>query len=180
MRINANLLACMTIAFAMNAPMLFSQEKNEMEKENRIARPQDYKLRPSIRHARKQIDDLMWWQRLGDLAYVDKVRLTSTPRWKPQYPDDPFAGNKMQFYCYVFIPKEIDESSKYPLIVLPHSGVHANFSTYYAHIVREFVAQGYVVVSAEYRGSTGYGKIFTKASITVAAKTTMCSKVATT
>lgn len=42
--------------------------------------------------------------------------------------------------------------------MLPHSGIHANFSTYYYHIVREFVAQGYVVVSAEYRGSTGYGK----------------------
>lgn len=43
-------------------------------------------------------------------------------------------------------------------IVLPHSGIHANFSTYYYHIVRELIAQGYIVVSAEYRGSTGYGK----------------------
>lgn len=106
----------------------------------------------------KQIDDLMWIQKLEDVAYVDKVRLTSTPRWKALDPEDRFAGNKLQFYTYVFIPMDIDINQKYPLIVLPHSGIHANFSTYYAHIVRELIAQGYVVVSAEYRGSTGYGK----------------------
>jgi dipeptidyl aminopeptidase/acylaminoacyl peptidase len=44
------------------------------------------------------------------------------------------------------------------LIVLPHGGVHADFTTYYAHIVREFMSQGYVIVAPEYRGSTGYGK----------------------
>jgi dipeptidyl aminopeptidase/acylaminoacyl peptidase len=49
---------------------------------------------------------------------------------------------------------------KYPLIVFPHGGVHADFSTYYAHIVRELVAQGYIIVAAEYRGSTGYGKAY--------------------
>ena len=98
----------------------------------------------------KQIDDLMWFRRLEDIAYVDKVRLTSTPRWKPKNPDDRFAGNKLQFYTYVFVPKEIDIYEKYPLIVLPHSGIHANFSTYYAHIVRELIAQGYGGL-AEYR-----------------------------
>ena len=106
----------------------------------------------------KQIDDLLWFERLGDLAHIDKVRLTSTPRWKPKDPDDRFADNKLQFYSYIFIPKDIRRNKKYPLIVLPHSGIHANFSTYYYHIVRELMTQGYIVVSAEYRGSTGYGK----------------------
>jgi dipeptidyl aminopeptidase/acylaminoacyl peptidase len=41
---------------------------------------------------------------------------------------------------------------------LPHGGVHSDFNTYYTHIVRELMAQGYIVVAAEYRGSTGYGK----------------------
>jgi dipeptidyl aminopeptidase/acylaminoacyl peptidase len=44
--------------------------------------------------------------------------------------------------------------------VLPHGGVHADFTTYHTHIVREMIAQGYVVVAPEYRGSTGYGKDF--------------------
>lgn len=106
----------------------------------------------------KQVDDLMWISRLEDIAYFDKVRLTSTPRWKAKDTTDRFANNKLQFYTYVFIPKKVDVNRKYPLIVLPHSGIHANFSTYYAHIVRELIAQEYVVVSAEYRGSTGYEK----------------------
>jgi dipeptidyl aminopeptidase/acylaminoacyl peptidase len=45
-----------------------------------------------------------------------------------------------------------------PLLVFPHGGVHSNFSTYYVHIVRELLAQGYAVVAPEYRGSTGYGR----------------------
>ena len=106
----------------------------------------------------KKVDDLMWHQMVGDIAFVDKVRLTGPPRWKAKSEDDRFAKNPLQFYTYVFIPKEVKSNEKYPLIVLPHSGIQADFSTYYAHIVRELVAQGYIVVSAEYRGSTGYGR----------------------
>jgi dipeptidyl aminopeptidase/acylaminoacyl peptidase len=36
--------------------------------------------------------------------------------------------------------------------------VHSNFSTYYTHIIKELLYQQYIVVAAEYRGSTGYGK----------------------
>ena len=106
----------------------------------------------------KRIDDLMWREMLGDISYVDKVRLTGPPRWRPKSEEDKFAGNPLQFWCYVFIPKSVDINKKYPLIVLPHSGIHADFSTYYAHIVRELITQEYIVVSAEYRGSTGYGR----------------------
>jgi dipeptidyl aminopeptidase/acylaminoacyl peptidase len=38
--------------------------------------------------------------------------------------------------------------------------VHSNFGTYYHHIVRELLAQGYILIASEYRGSTGYGKDF--------------------
>ncbi len=106
----------------------------------------------------KKIDDIIWYQKVGDIAFIDKVRLAGPPRWKPKNKDDKFAANPLQFYSYVFIPKFVNLSKKYPLIVLPHSGIHADFSTYYAHIVRELISQGYIVVSAEYRGSTGYGK----------------------
>ncbi len=114
--------------------------------------------RHSFDQVYKKVDDLMWHKMLEDIAYVDKVRLTGPPRWKPLREDDKFAKNPLQFYSYVFIPKDVDINNKYPLIVLPHSGIHADFSTYYAHIVRELICQGYIVVSAEYRGSTGYGR----------------------
>jgi len=105
----------------------------------------------------KMVDDLMWFQRLGDVAVVDKVYMTGPPLWKEKNPDGQGAGNPVKFWAYVFVPRGIDASKKYPLIVLPHGGVHSDFSTYYTHIVRELVAQQYVVVAAEYRGSTGYG-----------------------
>ena len=70
------------------------------------------------------------------------------------------AGNHLKFYTYLFTPKGFDDAGKLPLLVLPHGGVHADFTTYYAHIVRELVTQGYIVVAPEYRGSTGYGERF--------------------
>ena len=62
------------------------------------------------------------------------------------------AGNELKFRAYIFIPKSVDENKKYPLIVFPHSGVHADMDTYYAHIIRELIAQEYIVVAADYRG----------------------------
>jgi dipeptidyl aminopeptidase/acylaminoacyl peptidase len=41
--------------------------------------------------------------------------------------------------------------------------VHADFDTYYTHIIRELMDRGYVVVAPEYRGSTGYGKEYREA-----------------
>ncbi len=106
----------------------------------------------------KKIDDILWIQKLEDVAWVDKVYIYGPPRWKEENPTSLSAGNPVKFWTYTIIPKNIDPHKKYPLIVLPHGGVHSNFSTYYTHIVRELVAQGYIIVAAEYRGSTGYGK----------------------
>jgi len=106
----------------------------------------------------KNIDDLMWYEKVGDVASIDKVFMTGPPKWKELDTTAPGAGNPVKIWSYVFIPKNIDFNKKYPLIVFPHSGVHANFSTYYSHIVKELIAQQYIIVSVEYRGSTGYGK----------------------
>jgi len=106
----------------------------------------------------KVIDDVLWYHRVGDIAYVDKVRIVGPPRWREPNPTAQGAGNPIKFYTYVFIPKKIDRSKKYPLLVFPHGGVHSNFTTYYTHIVRELMAQGYIVVAPDYRGSTGYGR----------------------
>jgi dipeptidyl aminopeptidase/acylaminoacyl peptidase len=116
----------------------------------------------SAEHSRdvlaKGIDDVLWYLRVGDVAVVDKVRIYGPPRWKEENPTGVNAGNPLKFYSYVFTPKGFDAAGKLPLLVLPHGGVHADFTTYYAHIVRELMAQGYIVVAPEYRGSTGYGR----------------------
>jgi dipeptidyl aminopeptidase/acylaminoacyl peptidase len=101
---------------------------------------------------------VLWYHKVGDIAYVDKVRHVGPPLAKAKNPTAMGVGNPVKFYSYVFIPKNIDYNKKYPLMVFPHGGVHSNFSTYYTHIVRELTAQGYVVIAPEYRGSTGYGR----------------------
>ncbi|MFA8435188.1 MAG: alpha/beta hydrolase family protein [Marinifilaceae bacterium] len=106
----------------------------------------------------KLVDDLLWFERVGDVAHIDKLYIYGPPKWKEKNPTSMSAGNPVKFWTYVFVPKNIDINKKYPLMVLPHGGVHGDFTTYYTHIVRELIAQGYIVVAAEYRGSTGYGK----------------------
>ncbi len=105
----------------------------------------------------KNIDDLLWFDRVGDVAFIDKIYITGPPPAKESNPTGQGAGNPLKFWSYVFIPRDVNPSSKYPLLVLPHGGVHANFTTYHTHMIREMVTQGYIVVAAEYRGSTGYG-----------------------
>jgi dipeptidyl aminopeptidase/acylaminoacyl peptidase len=108
----------------------------------------------------KAVDDLMWQTKLGDIADVDKVEYTSLPPHRAQNPNAPGATNPVIVHAYTFIPKKLDRARKQPLIVLSHGGVHANFDSSAAHIVREFVEQGYSIVAPDYRGSTGYGRGF--------------------
>ncbi|MBN1822146.1 MAG: S9 family peptidase [Prolixibacteraceae bacterium] len=106
----------------------------------------------------KSIDDILWYNKVGDIAHVDKLYIYGPLKWKEENPTGKGAGNPVKFWTYAFIPLNIDVTKKYPLIVLPHGGVHSDFTTYYSHIVRELVSQGYVIVAPEYRGSTGYGR----------------------
>lgn len=105
----------------------------------------------------KGIDDLEWRIKIGDIADFDKVAYASLPPAHNPNPTAPGAGNPMIVYAYTFIPKNLDRSKKHPLIVLIHGGVHSNFTSDSSHIVREFLEQGYSIVSTDYRGSTGYG-----------------------
>lgn len=105
----------------------------------------------------KAIDDLLWHLKLSDIAEVDKVRFTSKPA-RTDNPTGQGAGNPLIVPAYTFIPKKL--TGKAPLLVFVHGGVHGNFDTGNAHIVRELIQQGYAIVAPEYRGSTGYGGSF--------------------
>ena len=108
----------------------------------------------------KAIDDIAWFQRVGDVAVVDKWRIAGPPDANPRNPTAPGATNPVRFYTYTFVPKDRKPGEKLPMLILPHGGVHADFTTYHTHIIRELMAQGYMVVAPDYRGSTGYGKGF--------------------
>lgn len=108
----------------------------------------------------KAIDDVAWYFKVGDIAEIDKVRYTSVPRRREPNPTAQGAGNPLIIPAYTFIPKKLDRSRKQPFIVLAHGGVHSNFATGSAHIVRELLDQGYSILAPDYRGSTGYGAAF--------------------
>jgi dipeptidyl aminopeptidase/acylaminoacyl peptidase len=108
----------------------------------------------------KAVDDLMWQLKLQDIAVVDQVAFTSTPPAKNRVPTAPGANNPLIVHAYTFIPKALDKSKKHPLVAFVHQGIHASFDTHDAHVTRELVEQGYTVVAADYRGSTGYGGQF--------------------
>jgi dipeptidyl aminopeptidase/acylaminoacyl peptidase len=108
---------------------------------------------------RKEIDDLMMFQRLGEVAIVDKVRYTGPPPRVIPNPTGQGAGNPVIIRAYTFVPKQ-HANAKLPLIVLVHGGVHGNFDSNSVHVVRELLQQGYAVIAPEYRGSSGYGRGF--------------------
>lgn len=137
---------------------LFAQQLDSTQKEISKVLSNQEDLTHRLDEIEKAIDDLLWYNKVGDVAYIDKVYMTGPPLWKEENPTAQGAGNPVKFWSYVFIPKNIDHSNKYPLIVFPHGGVHSNFSTYYTHILKELIYQQYIVIAAEYRGSTGYGK----------------------
>lgn len=109
-------------------------------------------------HAVKVSDDVLWHLELDSICEVRTFRYTGQPRK---------GANPMILYGYSYIPKKLDRTKKAPMIVLIHGGVHSNNMTggpaNAATIVRELIEQGYVVMSPDYRGSTGYGAVYAKA-----------------
>src|SRR5437773_4747822 len=104
----------------------------------------------------KDVDDVLWHFKTGDVANIDKVLIASSKPVRMKNPTGQGAGNPLIIPVYVFTPKNL--KGKAPLIVFVHGGVHGDFETSYAHIIRELMSEGYVVVAPEYRGSTGYGE----------------------
>jgi dienelactone hydrolase len=138
-----------------------SVEKNITDLEKKIA-----DLNYAFDEINKNSDDLHWYNYLQDIAYVEKVEITGPPigRKKPYNlgnNDSILLDDPLIIQNYIFIPKSLSEGQKHPLIIIPHGGLHGNFSASgNRHIVREFLLQGYSIAAPEYRGSSGYGKNF--------------------
>ncbi|MEK6479025.1 prolyl oligopeptidase family serine peptidase [Catalinimonas sp. 4WD22] len=150
------LLLCITSVHTL----CHAQSRDELLEQVESLEEEIGDLRHQFNALEKSIDDLAWQQSMDNIAFVDKVTLTGPPKRVIDNPTGQGANNPLKFSAYVFLPRNIDFSKKYPLLVLPHGGVHSNFNTFYQHIVRELMVQEYIVVAPEYRGSTGYGKGF--------------------
>lgn len=152
-----------TLSLAGPRAAVAQSETEKLQKQVEALQQQVEDQRYTFDQILKGIDDVLWHERVGDVAIVDKVYLTGppNPKEKPTYG---IANERhpVKFWCYTFVPRKLG-AKKAPLLVLPHGGVHADFTTYHTHIVRELMDQGYVVIAPEYRGSTGYGKGYEQA-----------------
>jgi len=92
----------------------FQEIKKDIEKLQQTNSGLDHRLD----QLSKQLDDLMWQQKVGDIAFVDKLYICGPAKWKEKNPDAMGAGNPVKFWTYVFIPLNVDVNKKYPLIVL--------------------------------------------------------------
>ena len=157
------LLAGVVLALASHPVAAAGPGEDEVDLQGQVRKlvKENADLKHRLDQLDKAIDDLSWQLRLGDVAVVDKWRIAGPPAARPRNPTAPGARNPVKFFTYSFVPKDRRPGEKLPLIVLPHSGVHASLeSLHMVHVVRELVTQGYVVVAPEYRGSTGYGRTF--------------------
>lgn len=112
----------------------------------------------------RQMNELMWFQRLSDVAVVDKVRFTGPPPRETNNPAPPPGSNEVVVSAFTFMPRaslQGHQARQIPLILFAHGEIHGNVaSDEDAHVVRELVEQGYAVVAPDYRGSSGYGGDF--------------------
>lgn len=157
------LALCVLFSFAIEG----NAQKNSAPSAKQVAAAVKSEERHDFDIISKKLDDILWFDQVGDIAYIDKVRLAgpANPHRKPNGQEfhDSLLDNPFIFYSYVFIPKSVKEGEKYPLITLVHGGVHSNFSWVFSHFVRELLSQGYIIIAPDYRGSTGYGKDFYQA-----------------
>src|SRR5215472_7879989 len=110
----------------------------------------------------RQLNELLWRQRLGDIASIEKVRFTGPPPKGTNNLPSPPGSNNVIVSAMTFLPKA-KTRGKLPLIVLAHSEIHGNVaSDEDANVIRELAEQGYAVIAPDYRGSSGYGPDYWK------------------
>lgn len=109
----------------------------------------------------RQVNELLWVQRLADIAMVDHVRFTGPPPNGTNGLPAAAGSNEVVISAMTFLPRK--HSRHIPLIVFVHGEIHGNaVSDEDSHVVRELVEQGYGVIAPDYRGSSGYGADFWK------------------
>lgn len=68
--------------------------------------------------------------------------------------------DSLEIPAYLFAPLNKRGARGHAAMVWVHGGVHGNWGTTMFPFVREAIQRGYVIVTPDYRGSTGYGETF--------------------
>ncbi len=109
----------------------------------------------------RQMNEVLWFQRLSDVAFVDQVRFAGPPPRSAGNPTPSAGSTEVLVSALTFLPREPARARRRPLLVFVHGEVHGNVATDEdLHVVRELVQQGYAVIAPDYRGSSGHGAEF--------------------
>src|SRR3954468_15864005 len=66
----------------------------------------------------------------------------------------------LEIPAFVFRPLATRSSRRHPALVWVHEDIRGHLYEHHIPFIRDAVAQGYVVIAPEYRGSIGYGRTF--------------------
>ncbi len=92
----------------------------------------------------KNLKDIQFRQLTAGFMQMEKVRYGG--------PDG------MIIPAYIFRPLQMKGAKQHPALVWVHGGVHGDLDLFYLDFMKPLIAQGYVIIAPEYRGSTGYGR----------------------
>jgi dipeptidyl aminopeptidase/acylaminoacyl peptidase len=144
----------LVVAFIFLVPLVWAQEspksgRREGELRNFInpeATDLNTKLevlQQSLYEVNQKLTNLTFLQRYGDRVRMERV----------MYPNSDFGLTP----GYVFSPARAEKEKRYPGLVAVHGGYHFSLDEEFFGFIARAVAEGYVVIFPEYRGSRGYG-----------------------
>lgn len=93
----------------------------------------------------KQRTDSIYAARFAGIAEFRKVTYTS-------------AVDGMEIPAYLFAPLNKRGAKGHAAMIWVHGGVHGDWGTNMFPFVKEAVERGYVIITPDYRGSTGHGE----------------------
>jgi dipeptidyl aminopeptidase/acylaminoacyl peptidase len=100
-------------------------------------------LQQTLYEVDQKLTNLTFMQRYGDRIRMEPVMFPN--------PDHGLTPG------YVFTPISLERGKRYPGLVAVHGGYHFSFGEEFFGYIERAVAEGYVVIFPEYRGSRGYG-----------------------
>jgi dipeptidyl aminopeptidase/acylaminoacyl peptidase len=100
-------------------------------------------LQQTLYEVDQKLTNLTFAQRYGDRIRMERVMFPN-----PDYGLTP---------GYVFTPIPLEKGKRYPGLVAVHGGYHFSFGEEFFGYIERAVAEGFVVIFPEYRGSRGYG-----------------------
>ena len=100
-------------------------------------------LQQTLYEVDQKLTNLTFMQRYGDRIRMEPVMFPN--------PDHGLTPG------YIFTPILLEKGKRYPGLVAVHGGYHFSFGEEFFGYIERAVAEGYVVIFPEYRGSRGYG-----------------------